>query len=346
MEKNHEREANKEKMSKLSNNKFIYHQKFQKIISNEISSPNKNILMKPTKKEQISKNINNKTLTDWNKRKIYKRIIQNAPGIPKLYLKKRVDSKNHPYLMNAIKKKELSCNHKKIERYKKKVAYDSKNLSKKKSIKKNLIQNSDIELELEKDIGIEEDSIQVNAPHMTGKKKYNYFFVNPKTEVKDKPYDLITNNIFDEKLNINRKVEQHIFHRAKRYLLDNKNNINDKKKLCENRYEITSSNKKNDRAKTEKKKEEHKEYKENLDSNRYNNYNYKNIIIHDNNYNNLRQIKKVNINKEIIKESDLSQLSILFNSLKINKEAKINKIINLHTNNSNIANKFKIKFLN
>ncbi len=69
--------------------------------------------------------------------------------------------------MNAIKKKELSCNHKKIERYKKKVAYDSKNISKKKSIKKSLIQNSDIELELEKSIGIEDDSIKVNAPHMT-----------------------------------------------------------------------------------------------------------------------------------------------------------------------------------
>ena len=57
MEKNHERDTNKEKMNKLSSNKFIYHQKFQKIITNEISSPNKNILMKPTKKEQISKNI-------------------------------------------------------------------------------------------------------------------------------------------------------------------------------------------------------------------------------------------------------------------------------------------------
>ena len=343
MEKNHEKDWNKEKMNKLSSNKFIYHQKFQKIITNEISSPNKNILMKPTKKEQISKNINNKTLTDWNKRKIYKRIIQNNPGIPKLYLKKRVDSKNQPYLMNATKKKELSCNHKKIERYKKKVAYDSKNLSKKKSIKKSLIQNSDIELELEKDIGIEDDSIQVNAPHMTGKKKYNYFFVNPKTEVKDKPYNDITNNIFDEKIKINGKVEQHIFHRAKRYLLDNRGNINNKKNLCENRYEITSSNKKGIRAKTEKKKEENKEQKENLDSNRYNNYNYRNIVIHNNNYNNLRQIKKVNVNQEIVKEPDLSQLSNLFNSLKINKEAKINKIINLHTNNSNIANKFKIK---
>ena len=337
MEKGHEREGIKEKMNKVYNNKIISQQKYQKIITNQISSPKKQIITKIPKKEENSKNINNKTLTEWNKGKIYKRIIQNSSGIPKLYLKKRVDSKNQQYLMNSIKKKELSCNHKTIERYHKKVAYDSKNLSKKKNLNKNDLQNSDFEFELEKDMRIEEDSIQVKEPHMTSKKNYNYFFVNPKTEIKTKAYDLTTNNAFDEKMKS--KVSQHIFHRAKKYLLNNKNNLNGRNNLCENRYEIGSINVRNIRAKTTKKKEENKE---NIDSNRCNHYNYKDLISHSN-YINIRQVKTNQIIPETNKESDSSQLNSLFNSLKINKEAKINKIINLHTNNSNIENKSKIK---
>ena len=337
MEKGHEREGIKEKMNKVYNNKIISQQKYQKIITNQISSPKKQIITKIPKKEENSKNINNKTLTEWNKGKIYKRIIQNSSGIPKLYLKKRVDSKNQQYLMNSIKKKELSCNHKTIERYHKKVAYDSKNLSKKKNLNKNDLQNSDFEFELEKDMRIEEDSIQVKEPHMTSKKNYNYFFVNPKTEIKTKAYDLTTNNAFDDKMK--NKVSQHIFHRAKKYLLNNKNNLNGRNNLCENRYEIGSINVRNIRAKTTKKKEENKE---NIDSNRRNHYNYKDLISHSN-YINIRQVKTNQIIPETNKESESSQLNSLFNSLKINKEAKINKIINLHTNNSNIENKSKIK---
>ena len=337
MEKGHEREGIKEKMNKVYNNKIISQQKYQKIITNQISSPKKQIITKIPKKEENSKNINNKTLTEWNKGKIYKRIIQNSSGIPKLYLKKRVDSKNQQYLMNSIKKKELSCNHKTIERYHKKVAYDSKNLSKKKNLNKNDLQNSDFEFELEKDMRIEEDSIQVKEPHMTSKKNYNYFFVNPKTEIKTKAYDLTTNNAFDDKMK--NKVSQHIFHRAKKYLLNNKNNLNGRNNLCENRYEIDLVNVRNIRAKTTKKKEENKE---NIDSNRCNHYNYKDLISHSN-YINIRQVKTNQIIPETNKESDSSQLNSLFNSLKINKEAKINKIINLHTNNSNIENKSKIK---
>ena len=337
MEKGHEKESIKEKMNKVYNNKIINNPKYQKIIANKISSPKKQIFTKMQKIEENSKNINNKTLTDWNKRKIYKRIIKNSSGIPKLYLKKRVDSKNPPYLMNGMKKKELSCNHKTIERYHKKVAYDSKNISKKKNLKKNALQNSDFEFELDKDMGIEEESIQVKAPHMTGKKNYNYFFVNPETEVKTKVFEVTTNNVFDEKTKS--KVSQHIFYRAKKYLLNNKNNINGRNDLCENRYEMTTINIKNIRAKTTKKKEENKE---NIDSNRYDNYNYKNLIS-PNNYINLRQVKTNQINQEIKKESDSSQLNTLFNSLRVNKEAKINKIINLHTNNSNIDSKFQIK---
>ena len=224
-----------------------------------------------------------------------------------------------------------------MKNLKKKIVYDSKNLSKKKNLNKNDLQNSDFEFELEKDMRIEEDSIQVKEPHMTSKKNYNYFFVNPKTEIKTKAYDLTTNNAFDEKMK--NKVSQHIFHRAKKYLLNNKNNLNGRNNLCENRYEIGSINVRNIRAKTTKKKEENKE---NIDSNRCNHYNYKDLISHSN-YINIRQVKTNQIIPETNKESESSQLNSLFNSLKINKEAKINKIINLHTNNSNIENKSKIK---
>jgi len=88
---------------------------------------------------------------------------------------------------------------------------------------------------------------------MTGKKNYNYFFVNPETELKTKAYEATTNNVFDDK--IKSKVTQHIFHRAKKYLLNNKNNLEQKNNLCENRYEMISTNSKNNRAKTTKKKE-------------------------------------------------------------------------------------------
>ena len=349
MEQNHIGKKMKEKMNLFSNNKVIYYEKNQNIISNKVSSPKKNNLPKVSKKESTSKNNNNKTLTDWNKRKIYKRIIKNAPQVPKLYLKKRVDSKNKPYLKNSIKKHELSCAHKKIEKYTKKVAYDSKNLSKNKIKPKNNFQNSNIEfeLELEKDIGIEDESVKINAPHMTGKKKYNNYFVNPQTEIKAKVYDVTTNKIFEEKNGI--KVDHYAFHRAKKYLLNNKNNnLNSKKNLCENRYEYTSSKKNNERAKSEKMRDVSGKYNNNNNNNNINkNYDYNNNIIYNNDeYVNLANAKNSILNKENKNESDkseINQLNNLFNSLKINKEAKINKIINLHTNNSNINNKFKIK---
>ena len=346
MEKQYQREMLKEKYNKISNHNIIYYQINQNINTKNISNPKQNILPKVSKKETESKNSNNnKTLTDWNKHKIYRRIIQYAPAVPTLYLKKRVDSKNQKNLMTQIKKKEFSCTHKKIEKYTRKVAYDSKNLSKKKSIPKKASKMSDIEFEfeLDKDIGIEDDSIQINAPHMTGKKKYNYFFGNPQTETKPKGYNDVTNKVFEEKKPS--KVGQHIFYRAKRYLLNNKNNhLNNKKNLCENRYEYTSSIKKNIRAKTEKKGEDNKE---NRDSNGYdNNYENDDIIVNISNYQNLRNAKKTIENQVIKIEPDLNQLNNLFNSLKINKEAKINKIINLHTNNSNIDKTNKIKKYN
>jgi hypothetical protein len=114
--------------------------------------------------------------------------------------------------------------------------------------------------------------------------------------------------------------------------------------LCENRYEYTSSKKNNERAKSEKMRDISGKYNNN---NNNNIKNYDNNIIYNNDeYVNLANAKNSKLDKEIKNESDkseINQLNNLFNSLKINKEAKINKIINLHTNNSNINNKFKIK---
>ena len=90
MEKKHTKESIKDKLNKIIYNKILYYQKNQNINSNKVVSPKKYNFPKDAKKENSSKNINNKTLTDWNKNKIYKRIIQNAPPIPKLYQKKRV----------------------------------------------------------------------------------------------------------------------------------------------------------------------------------------------------------------------------------------------------------------
>ena len=346
MEKKHIKESIKEKSNKITNNKLVYYQKNKDINCNKIFSQKKYYLPKDSEKENLTKSINNKTLTDWNKRRIYKRIIRNAPAIPKLYQKKRVDSKNKSYLTRDMKKNELSIANKKVEKYIKKVVFDSKNLSKKKNIPKNNSQNYAFEFgfEMEKDLEIEDDSIQINAPHMTGKKKYNYFFENSQTEVKQNIHRIISNNFFADKNFIKRA--HHKFQRAKKFLLnnENKNNLVNKNNLCENRYELTSNNIKSMRAKTEKLRNENKE---NLDSNRYNynnnNNNKKFIESNNNDYINIRQVEKTIPEKENKKDFELSQLSNLFNSLKINKEAKINKIINLRTNNSNISNRFKIK---
>ena len=343
MEKKHTKESIKDKLNKIIYNKILYYQKNQNINSNKVVSPKKYNFPKDNKKENSSKNINNKTLTDWNKNKIYKRIIQNAPPIPKLYQKKRVDSKNKSNLVGDMKKNELSIVNKRVEKYIKKVVFDSKNLSKKKNIPKNNSQNYKFEFEIGKDLEMEDDSIQINAPHMTGKKKYNYFFENSQTEAKSKGYRILSNKLFEDKNKV--KKGQHLFQRAKKYLLINENNnyLGNKNDLCENRYEFTSGNKKSARAKTEKIRDDNKE---NLDSNRYNynNYNNKNISASTNNdYINIRKVEETIPQPENKKDFDLIQLSNLFNSLKINKEAKINKIINLRTNNSNINNKFKIK---
>ena len=338
MEKKHQKEINKEKISKISNQKIIFNQKNNTNVSYKIPDSKNNIPPKTSKKETNSKLITNKTLTDWNKRKIYKRIIQNAPGVPKLYLKKRVDSKNKNNLINPLQKMQLSCAHKKIEKYTKKVIYDSKNLSlsKKKKISKNNLKNSENENETEKDAGFEDETIPFNAPHMTGKKNYNYFFGIPQTEMKEKNNKKSINNAFDEfDEDKNNKNKPEIFHRAKRYVINKKNNFQNNNHICENRYNESEKNRNITRNKSSKDKEDNKKSVIADDINKYNKYNHNyqnNIVIH--NFNNNSNFKK---------DHEINQLNHFFCSLKTNREAKVNKIVNLHPNHSIISQRFKIK---
>ena len=339
-----ERKDSKEKIklssNKISNQKLIYNQKnnYNNNISTKISEQKNNNNQKIIKKETNTKNITNKTLTDWNKRQIYKRIIQNQQGIPKLYLKKRVNSKNKKNLINPLQNTQLSCANKKIEKYTKKVVYDSKNLSlskKKVTSQKKNVKNSENE-----ELGIEDESIHFNEPHLTGKKNYNYFCMISQTETKDKnnKNDINIGYIgfcgsFEDKDNINEnKNQQEMFHRAKRYYINKKNNLKIRNYICENRYENNSDRKEN-MPKTTKNRDEIKENKFVIDSNRKYNHKYQNnIVIH--NFNNNSNIKK---------ESNENQLNNIFSSLKIDKEANINKITNFLPNHSNLTDKFKIK---
>ena len=134
MEKNSEHEISKDKIIKNSKSRNIYNQKNLKNSSNKIIKPKKSLHQKLTKREDKSKigNISNKSLTDWNKKKLTRKILNKFPKQSKLYIKKRVPPSNNNCLINIIKKKQLSCTQEAIEKYTKKVVYEPKNLLKKK----------------------------------------------------------------------------------------------------------------------------------------------------------------------------------------------------------------------
>ena len=311
MEKYSERNIINQKLN--SNSRIIHGYKNLKNNPNKIIKPQINLIPKIVKKEDKTKNIdiNNQSLTDWNKKKVNKKIIRNLPPVPNLYLKKKVPQANNNNLINLVKKKNLSCTQEGIDKYTKKVVYDSKNnLSKKKIISNDISNCPDIDLELEKDFANDdEETINVHIPHMTDKKKFNYFFELQKTEIKN-------NNM--KKINIdikNNKIRLPLFSRVE----------NDKK------YENKSGNKiykyKNIRAKTEKKKDENKE-NHNFNQNR----NYKinlnvknNFINNDNSYLAFKQYRK---NKQI---SNIKKDSYLKN----NFFNPIKKRNNLENNNIN-----------
>ena len=180
MKNNIERETIKEKAIKNSKSRIIHSNKNKKNLNKIIKSKEVQRQRFPKKEERTKIiNINNKSLTDWNKIKIGKKIINNLPIAPQfLYLKKKisqVSKANNNCLINIIKKKNLSSTQEKIEKFEKKIVYDSKNLSKKKNISEDLFKCPDIDLEMEKDFGNEDDEMKVHIPNMTRKKKSNYY---------------------------------------------------------------------------------------------------------------------------------------------------------------------------
>ena len=198
MKNNIEKEI-KEKEIKNAKSRIIYNDKHLKQNNNKIIKSKGVLRQKYPKIEEKANiiNINNKSLTDWNKRKSGKRIINNFPPVQHLYLRKKVSRPNKSInncLTSIIKKKNLSSTQEKIEKYTKKLICASKNISKKKNISE-----PDID-EMEKEFGNDDDEMKVHIPHMTGKKKVNYYFELQKTEIKNKIGKNVSND-FNNKIN-------------------------------------------------------------------------------------------------------------------------------------------------
>ena len=190
MKNNIEKEI-KEKEIKNSKSKIIYNEKNLKQNCNKIIKSKGVLRQKYPKIEEKANiiNINNKSLTDWNKIKIGKKIIHNLPPAQHLYLKKKVSKPNKPInncLISLTKKKNLSSTQEKIEKYTKKLICASKNISKKKNISDDISKYPDIDTEMEKELGNDDDEMKIHIPHMTGKKKVNYYLELQKTEIKNK----------------------------------------------------------------------------------------------------------------------------------------------------------------
>ena len=319
MEKKSERDI----MHKLnSNSRIINGYKKLKNYSNKTKKPQKNIISKIVKKEDKTKNndINNHSLTDWNKKKLNNKIIKKIPPVPNLYLKKKVQQIINNNLIYLVKKKNLSCTQEGIDKYTKKIAYDSKNnVSKKKIISNDISKCPDIDLEIEKDFANDdEETIHVHVPNMTDKKKFNYFFELQKTEIK--------NNIMKKvSIDINKKINDIKEKNKNRFpLFSRANNV----KKCQNdSWKKIYKYKKNIRAKTEKKKDENKE-NHNFNHNYKINLNIKNNFINDDNsYLPFKQYRKQKHIQNIKKDSDLNKFSNFINPIK-----KINNLENKNIN--------------
>ena len=335
MEKNSEKEITNCKTKMNSKSRIINGHKQLKNNSNKAIKPQKSLVSKIPKKEGKIKllDINNKSLTDWNKKKIKKKLISNLPTASNLYLKKKVIKANNiNCLLSLVKKKNLSCTQEGIDKYTKNVGCNSNNISNKKIISDDISKCADIEMEIDKVENDEEETLRVHIPHMTNKKKYNYFFELQKTEIKKK-------NENNKNSQYSIKLDDLIGKTKNRIILFPKEKKGIKRNKNENDYKIFNY-KKNIRAKTEKKKDENKENNNLNHNHNYNcllNKNKINILINKENSflgKNIRQQKK---NKNIISiknDSELNQFNNLFNLIK-RKENNNNKIIN----NNNHTNK-------
>ena len=320
-----EKENIKNKVIKNINPKILHSHKNLKNNSNKLIKPKKNTELKIPKKEEKIKNINinSTSLTDSNRIKDAKKIINNLPTIPKLYLKKQIPQNNSNFPIHPIKKKQLSCNQEGIEKYTKFV-YKSKNSVNKKIVQKDSSKCPDIDIELEKDMANDdEETMHVHIPHMTSKKKYNYFFDFHKTDIKNRNEKNVSEN-FNMKINKNRLV---LFPKA----------INENRRNHYGKKNDSNKNNKYFRSKTEKKKKENQENKENKNHN-YNNTNKNNKYLNNNHHeltnsgNSFITLKKFKEHKNIgciKKSSDIYNFRNLFTSIStINEEKNKNKELN------------------
>ena len=334
MKKNTKKELLKEKIFNISKSKENYSKKYCKNNSAGNVKSKKSLMKKSSKNLDIKiKNKDNKkeTINDLNKKKAINKIV-HRPSIPMLYSKKKPQSNNNinNRLINTIKKTHSSCTQQRIYKYINKLPNKTRNIEKKKSVFNDLPKCPDIDLEIEKELENEEEE-HIHIPHMSSKKKINYFFDLQKSEIKGRNE---TNISGDFSIKMNDTIDKN----KNRFVIFPKS-IYNRRFQCENINKI--NNKHSERAKTQKKIENNKKDKsfrhyyinrmnsfivKNNFRERYNNKNKKESLFENSNF------MISNKNLDSIHNNDLKSKTIeydLTNSNDEHKQNHINKNINI-----------------
>ena len=334
MKKNTKKELLKEKIFNISKSKENYSKKYCKNNSAGNVKSKKSLMKKSSKNLDIKiKNKDNKkeTINDLNKKKAINKIV-HRPSIPMLYSKKKPQSNNNinNRLINTIKKTHSSCTQQRIYKYINKLPNKTRNIEKKKSVFNDLPKCPDIDLEIEKELENEEEE-HIHIPHMSSKKKINYFFDLQKSEIKGRNE---TNISGDFSIKMNDTIGKN----KNRFVIFPKS-IYNRRFQCENINKI--NNKHSERAKTQKKIENNKKDKslrhyyinrmnsfivKNNFRERYNNKNKKESLFENSNF------MISNKNLDSIHNNDLKSKTIeydLTNSNDEHKQNHINKNINI-----------------
>ena len=296
--------------TKYSQNNLLFD--LSKIIKSQKTSTQRIL-----KKESNSKiiNNNNNSLTGSNRKKVNKKQKKILPRGTILNLKKTIPQTQHNCFINLIKKKQLSCTQKSIDKITNKIIYNLKNLSSNKKTKNDSSKCSDSEND--------EHNTRFFIPNITtAKKKRNYFYDYTKRKIKSRNLPNISNN-FSMKLTFEKtKSRLVLFPKLRK---DCKNIPNEKKNSKKKIIKTKNATKKN---------EENKEnYNNNCnckDNNKIPNSN--NIILKI-----IKQQKNTRNYKKII-EPELNQFDEIFNS--IDDEHRINDI------NINILNSKTFEYTN
>ena len=351
MKKNTKKELLKEKIFNISKSKENYSKKYCKNNSAGNVKSQKSLMKKSSKNIDIKiKNKDNKkeTINDLNKKKAINKIV-HRPSIPMLYSKKKPQSNNNinNRLINTIKKTHSSCTQQRIYKYINKLPNKTRNIEKKKSVFNDLPKCPDIDLEIEKELENEEEE-HIHIPHMSSKKKINYFFDLQKSEIKGRNE---TNISGDFSIKMNDTIDKN----KNRFVIFPKS-IYNRRFLCENINKI--NNKHSERAKTQKKIENNKKDKsfrhyyinrmnsfivKNNFRERYNNKNKKESLFENSNFmisnKNLDSIHNNDLKSKTI-EYDLTNSNGELKKTHINKNINISFIdnpnINKNENNNNI----------